>query len=202
MAVKYIRQCDLPAKPFVDFGDEAKVERPAQDADIIGRSAGERDIDLTEARVEEEGLREDAVFPELVGEIIAHGQSGRAIGVVVKNRDRGRWRRRIGFGLHQVREAFMRVVNAGKQIKSGVGSLDGVEANASSENVAEIEILQGVVEEVGTAESKRAGSEVAVVTESAAVRVRRGLRGRYGLERGLAGGGVNRGFVKNQLVVE
>ena len=66
----------LPAQPLVELGDQAEVERPAQDAHLIGRSAGERDIDLTEARVEEEALREDAVRSELVSEIIAHGQSG------------------------------------------------------------------------------------------------------------------------------
>ena len=36
----------------------------------------------------------------------------------------------------------MRVVNAGEQIKRRVGSLDRVVANAASENVAEIKILQ------------------------------------------------------------
>ena len=122
----------------MELGNQADVEYPAHDTHIIGRRAGKRNIGLTEAWVEEEALREDTVLSQFVGEIIAHGQSGGAVGVVVK--ERNRWRRGIGF--HQVREAFVRVVDAGKKIKSRVGSLDRVEANTASENVAEIKTLQ------------------------------------------------------------
>jgi len=76
VVVKYIRQRQLPAQPLVELGDQAEVDCPAQDPHIIGRGAGERDIYLTEAWIEEEALREDAVRSELVGEIIAHGQCG------------------------------------------------------------------------------------------------------------------------------
>jgi len=61
--------------------------------------------------------------------------------------------------------------------------------------------LRRIIEEVATHESKHARSDVAVVTDSTAVRVRRGLRGN-GLEGELAGGSVIRGFVEDQLVVE
>jgi len=71
----------------------------------------------------------------------------------------------------------MGVVDAGQQIKSRVGSLDRVEADTASENVAEIKVLRRIIEEVATHESKHARSDVAVVTDSTAVRVRRGLRG-------------------------
>src|SRR5580700_5193261 len=65
MVVKYIRQGHLPAEPLVELGDQAEVERPAQDAHIIGSSGGKCDVRLTEARVEEKALGEDTVLAEL-----------------------------------------------------------------------------------------------------------------------------------------
>ena len=44
MVVKYIPQCQLPAQPLVELGDQAEVKRPAQDAHIVGRSIGKRNI--------------------------------------------------------------------------------------------------------------------------------------------------------------
>src|ERR1700677_1602096 len=142
MIVKYIPQRQLPAQPLVELGDQAEVKRAAQDAHVIGSSSGERDIDLTEAWVENEALRQDAVRSQLVSEIIAHGQSGCAVRVVVKQCGHSWWRRRIGNGLHQIREAFMRVVNAAKHIDRRIGSLNRMPAETASENVAEVKILQ------------------------------------------------------------
>jgi hypothetical protein len=70
----------------VELGDQAEVECAPQDAYIIGRSSGKRDIRLTEAGVEQEALRKDAAFSELVGEIISDGQGRSAISVVISDR--------------------------------------------------------------------------------------------------------------------
>ena len=84
MVIKYIRERHLPSQPLVELAGQAEIEHPAQDAHVIGRRIRKGDISLTEARVEEEALRKDAVLSDLVREIIAHSQSGCAIGVVIK----------------------------------------------------------------------------------------------------------------------
>ena len=86
--------------------------------------------------------------------------------------------RRTGGGVggrHEGRVAFMRVVHAGQQVQSGGIMLDRMPADTAAANGAQIEMLQCVVIEIAIHKPEHTRSEIAVVTRTAADRVRGGV---------------------------
>ena len=73
------------------------------------------------------------------------------------------------------RIAFVRVVQTGKKVKRGNGSLDNVQPNTTTECGPQIQFLQRIGKKVGIDEPESARRKIVVIAETATDRIRRGV---------------------------